>query len=197
MSFVIKADMSKFDPRIQMAELFADGFMQWLTFFSKDKDIIAKAFAHMFDLDQFYIAVDGGKVVGMIACTNGYSSSVTLNTKELRNHLGFYKGSLAGIFLKKEFSGGIQEPMPGKGSIEFVGTSSEYRGKGVATMIFRHIIDNTPYTEYVIDEVADTNAAAINLYQKWGFEEYKRIPVPEKNAKKIKINNFISFKYCK
>jgi hypothetical protein len=37
--------------RKQMADIFAEGFAQWLVFFSKDKNIIAKAFAHMFILD--------------------------------------------------------------------------------------------------------------------------------------------------
>lgn len=48
-----------------------------------------------------------------------------------------------------------------------------------------------------LKEVADTNTAAMNLYKKLGFEEYNRIPVPQKRARKIGINNFIALKYIK
>lgn len=98
---IVKANKTDLDVRKQMAEIFAEGFTQWLGFFSKDKNIISKAFAHMFILDQFYVAIVNGEVAGVTACTDGKTFSVRLNTKELRKHLGFFKGSLAGIFLKK------------------------------------------------------------------------------------------------
>lgn len=42
---VVRADKTDFsDVREQIAEIFADGFTQWLEYFSKDKNIIAKAF---------------------------------------------------------------------------------------------------------------------------------------------------------
>ena len=50
---IVKANKTDLDVRKQMAEIFAEGFTQWLVFFSKDKNIIAKAFADMFILDQF------------------------------------------------------------------------------------------------------------------------------------------------
>ncbi|MEI4771402.1 hypothetical protein WAX74_17385 [Psychrobacillus sp. FJAT-51614] len=40
-------------------------------FFSKDKNKIAKAFAHMFVLNQFYVAIANNKIGGMTACTDG------------------------------------------------------------------------------------------------------------------------------
>jgi ribosomal protein S18 acetylase RimI-like enzyme len=192
---VIRADKLDLDVRLQMSEIFADGFTQWLIFFSKDKNIIAKAFAHMFVLDQFYVAVTDNKIAGMVACTDCRTLSVRLNKKELRKHLGFFKGSIAAIVLKKEFESPFENPSPETGSIEFVGTASEFRGKGVASQIISHIIQNTAYREYLIKEVADTNTAAMNLYKKLGFEEYNRIPVPQNRAGKIGINNFIALKY--
>jgi hypothetical protein len=50
---IIRADKLDIDVRLQMSGIFAEGFTQWLGYFSKDKNIIAKAFAHMFVLDQF------------------------------------------------------------------------------------------------------------------------------------------------
>ena len=45
---IVKANKIDIDVRRQLAEIFAEGFTQWLVFFSKDKNIIARAFAHMF-----------------------------------------------------------------------------------------------------------------------------------------------------
>jgi ribosomal protein S18 acetylase RimI-like enzyme len=194
---IVKANKTDLDVRKMMAEIFAEGFTQWLIFFSKDKNVIAKAFAHMFILDQFYVALVNGEIAGVTACTDGKKRSVRLNKKELRRHLGFFKGSMAGIFLKKEFEAPYENFPPNTGSVEFVGTASKFRGQGVASQIIQHIIENTPYIDYVIEEVADTNTPAMRLYNKLGFEEYKRKPIPEKIAKKIGINHFLSLKYVK
>lgn len=194
---IVKADKIDIDVRTQISEIFAEGFSQWLGYFSKDKNKIANAFAHMFVLDQFYVAIANAKVAGMVACTDGSTFSVRLNKKELRKHLGFFKGSMAAIFLKKEFEAPYENFPPHTGSIEYVGTASEFRGQGVASQIIQHIIENTPYKDYVIEEVADTNIPAMKLYKKLGFEEYKRKPMPQKIANKNGINNLISLKYMK
>lgn len=194
---VIRADKLDFDVRLQMSEIFADGFTQWLVFFSKDKNTIAKAFAHMFVLDQFYVAVMDSKVAGMVACTDCRTLSVRLNKKELRNYLGFFKGSIAAIVLKKEFESYYENPPLETGSIEFVGTAPEFRGMGVATQIINHILENTSYRNYIISEVADTNTSAMNLYKRLGFVEYKSKSIPPLQAKKIGINNIVSLKYVK
>ncbi|WP_409177718.1 GNAT family N-acetyltransferase [Brevibacillus fortis] len=152
----------------------------------------------MFVLNQFYVAVtEDRKVAGMAACTDGTVSSVKLNQKELRKHLGFYKGTLAGLFLKKEFEATLSDPSPVKCSIDFVGAAPEFRGQGAAMMILRHMMENTPYEQFLIAEVADTNIPAMKLYQKLGFQVYSRKPVPLKRAQKIGINHFISLKYEK
>ncbi len=197
MFHVIRADKVKTDIREQMAKIFAEGYSQWLVYFSKDKNVIAKAFAHMFVLDQFYVAMEDNKVAGFVACTDCKTLSVRLDTKELRKYLGFMKGTIAGIVLKKEFETFFENPQPQTGSIEFVGTAVEFRGKGVASQIIRYILDNTPYRTYLIDEVADTNIPAMSLYKKLGFKEFKSRPLAAAEAKKIGINRFVSFKYEK
>jgi len=194
---VIKADQTEFDVRRGISEIFADGFTQWLGFFSKDSKRIAAAFAHMFVLDQFYVALYEGQVIGMAACTGGTLRSVKLDKKELREHLGFVKGSMAGIFLKKEFEAPFVNLPPSTGSIEFVGTAAEFRGQGVASQLIRHILEHTSYEGYLIEEVADTNIPAMKLYNKLGFEEYKRRQIPINRAKKIGINYLVSLRYTK
>src|SRR5690625_1507185 len=194
---IVKANQTDLDVRKQMGEVFAEGFTQWFGYFSKDTHIIAKAFAHMFILDQFYVAIANGEIAGVTACTDGTKKSVRLNKKELRSHLGFFKGSMAGIFLKKEFEASYEDFPPNTGSIEFVGTAPKFRGQGVASQIIEHIIEHTPYNDFVIDEVADTNIPAMRLYEKLGFEEYKRKSMPEKMAKRNGINHLLSLKYVK
>lgn len=194
---VVRADLAQCDARRGIAEIFAEGFTQWLGYFSKDPRKIAAAFAHIFVLDQFYVALNNGRVVGMAACTDGTSMSVRLDKKELRKHLGLYKGTLASIFLKKEFETPFVQPSPGTGSIEFVGTAAESRGQGIATQMIRHIVEQTPFETYLIEEVADTNLPAMKLYRKLGFEEYKRKPIPPNRAKKIGINDLVSLRYSK
>lgn len=195
---VMRADQLGSEARVPMSVIFAEGFQEWLVFFSKDKTKLAAAFAHMFVLDQFYVAVDeNNEIAGIAACTDCTKLSVRLDPKELRKHLGWFKGSMAAIFLKKEFETHFVNSPINTGSIEFVGTAPQFRGQGVASQIIRYILEHTPFTEYLIEEVADTNTAAMNLYKKLGFEEYRRTPVPQWRAKKIGITNFIALKFKK
>lgn len=194
---IIRADQTELDVRSQMSEIFADGFTQWLGFFSKDRNKIAKAFAHIFVLNQFYLAMSGDEVAAMAACTDGTELSVRLNTKQLIKHLGYYKGILAGLMLKREFQVPFKNPTCDKCSIEFVGTAFEFRGQGAASQVITHILESKSYNEYLIEEVADTNIPAMKLYEKLGFKEYKRKAFPEKLAKKNGINHLISLRYLK
>jgi ribosomal protein S18 acetylase RimI-like enzyme len=180
-----------------MSAIFADGFTQWLGFFSKDRNKIAKAFAHIFVLNQFYLAMYGDKVAAMAACTDGTELSVRLNTKQLIKYLGYYKGILAGLILKREFQVPFKNLAGDKCSIEFVGTALEFRGQGAASQVITYILENKSYKEYLIEEVADTNIPAMKLYEKLGFKEYKRKAFPKKLAEKNGINHLVSLKYFK
>lgn len=75
-----------------MSRIFPERFTQWLVFLSKDKDVIAKAFAHMLILDQFFVAIANGEIAGSTPCTDGTKKSVRYDKKALRKHLGFFKG---------------------------------------------------------------------------------------------------------
>ena len=50
--------------------------------------------------------------------------------------------------------------------------------------MIRHILEDTPYEAYLIEEVADTNIPAMKLYSKLGFEEYKRRQIPMKGQRR-------------
>jgi ribosomal protein S18 acetylase RimI-like enzyme len=70
------------------------------------------------------------------------------------------------------------EVPPQTGSLEFVASATEFRGKGAAKGLISHIMDTTPYDEYVL-EVAVNNTPAVKLYEKLGFAEFKRTPAPK------------------
>lgn len=182
------------DAKQKISEVFVDAFGKDLTFFSKDRKKLAKAFEHMFIDDVFYCAFVDGEIAGITACITGERSSVRLNNKELRKHLGFYKGILASIFLKSEFEKPPFEVGEGIASVEFVATTSKYRGKGVATALMNSIFSFPQYSQYVI-EVADTNTNAVKLYEKLGYKEIKRMK--PKHSKKSGINYLVYMKYVK
>ena len=189
----IKADELGFDPRQQMGEVFAEGFAHLFAAFSKDTKLLAKAFAHVFDLQYFYVAVQGETIAAMAACTDGISP-ITFDKKICRKELGFLRGSIAYIQLTKYI---VNHKFPfvfthNMGSIEIVGTATAFRGKGIAYGLIKHIIESTPYTEYVL-EVIDDNVGAIKLYEKLGFETFEKVEMP--SSVKGMINAFLYMKH--
>jgi ribosomal protein S18 acetylase RimI-like enzyme len=182
--------------RKKISDIFVDGFIQWLQYFSKDSEKLSRAFAHMFILDSFYIAVMDGQPAGIAACTDGKTPPIRLQSKELRRHLGLIMGTIAGKILKRELE---NHPYPfpvesGWGSVEFVATDAKHRGKGVASSIIQHIVAETPYSTYIL-EVADTNTSAVKLYEKLGFRESMR--TPQKHSKQSGIDHLVYMKYQK
>lgn len=193
---IVRAGEFGNDIKMKISEIFVDGFFQWLNYFSKDKDKLTKAFSHIFNLEVFYVAVINGEIAGMIACTDGKVSSVHLESKELKKHLGFFMGTVAYCVLKRELE---EKPYPfdikkDMGMVEFVATSMKYRGKGVASAIMNHIFDATPYGVYAL-QVADTNTKAVKLYEKLGYTEFVR--TKEKHSKQSGINYHVYMKYSK
>jgi ribosomal protein S18 acetylase RimI-like enzyme len=191
---VVRADRAGEKARHQMAEIFADGFSQWLTYFSRDRDVIVKAFAHMFVLDQFYVALAGDRVAAFGACTDCRSFSLELQSAPLRRHLGWFKGSMAAIILKREFQKPFVAPPSETGSVEFIGTALSFRGQGAASAVIRHMMDHLPYRTFIIEEVADTNVPAIRLYEKLGFTEYKRKSLSPRQARISGIHHMVSLR---
>lgn len=189
----VKADELSFDPRPQMGRIFAEGFYHWLNIFSSDRERLARAFAHIFDLSVFFAAVEDSDVAAVTACAGGKKASVHFDKKTLRRELGFVRGSFAYIILKKHLEEHNYpfELSPNTGSIEFVAASPEYRRRGAAYGLIDYIMKVTAYSEYVL-EVADTSTAAAALYEKLGFKEFKRVKDPD--GKHSGVNYFVYMK---
>jgi ribosomal protein S18 acetylase RimI-like enzyme len=178
--------------RRPITEVFVDAFGPDFAWFSDDRRRLADAFEHSLVLDVFHMALVDGEPAGIAACTDGRQQSVVLRGKCLRRHLGLVKGTIAGIVLKREFSGGVPDATDRTASIEFVGTASRYQGQGVATAIIEHLLALPQHREYVLESVSDINTRALKLYEKLGFVEYKRVPV--NHTKRTGISYYISLK---
>ena len=191
----IQADKLGFDPRPQMGMIFAEGFAHLFEAFSKDTKLLAKAFSHIFDLQYFYVAVQGNEITAMTACTDGISP-ITFDKAICRKELGFLRGWIAYTSLTKHMVN-HKFPFdftPTMGRIEIVGTAPAFRGKGMAYSLLNHVIASTQYKEYVL-EVVDDNDGAIKLYKKLGFEIIDKVQMPI--AMRSKINAFLYMKRIK
>jgi len=175
-----------------ITEVFVDAFGPDFAYFSEDPRLLADAFEHMPVLDVFHVALLDGEPAGIAACTDGRQQSLVPRGKPLRRHFGLVKGTIAAVVLTREFSGGVPDATDETASIEVVGTASRFKGKGVATAIITHLLALPQYREYVLEAVSDINTPALNLYEKLGFVEYKRVPVS--HTKRTGINHYISLK---
>jgi len=81
-------------------------------------------------------------------------------------------------------------------SVEFVATRSAFHRQGVATVLLKHILGLPQFDDYIL-EVANTNDGAINLYEKAGFEEFRRIQEPRRRVRSSGIEALVYMRYRK
>jgi len=174
----------------EISRVFVEGFFPLLKMLCKDKTKLTKALAHALRREQFFVALEDGRVVGIAACADGRTSSLWLDQSQLKRHLGWLRGELAYRTMHPEVD--IPHyPVPiesGVGAIENVAVDPDYRRRGVARALLSHIFAETPCGSYIL-EVADSNAKAIALYESFGFREVKR--VPQKYARFTGINEYL------
>jgi len=189
----LKASELSFNPRPQMAKIFAEGFYDHgLKMLCKNKEELARATEHIFLLENFYVAIENeNEIAAFVGCCAKKPPPVTLDKKILRREMGFFHGSIVYFALNKVL---IQKPYPFEqplqaASIEFVATAPEHRGKGAAFGLLSHVMEVEPYNSYVL-EVVGINIAAIRLYEKLGFVEFMRVPAP----KGSKLEQFVYMK---
>jgi len=181
--------------RDKISDLYVEAFFDIaLKHFSNDKDKLKKAFAPMFLLEYFYVAVIDNEIIGMTACMDKGNFCLNIDKKIFVKHLGVFKGLFAYFANKnyiKKFAATIEIDKE-TAIIEYVATDTKYRGKGVASTIMKYIFTSTEFKHYVL-EVADTNVNAFELYKKLGYKElYRKKFMPGSG-----INFFIYMKYSK
>jgi ribosomal protein S18 acetylase RimI-like enzyme len=183
--------------REKISEIFVGGFGKDLRFFSKDDNILIKAFSHIFVLDVFYVAIIDNEIAGIMACTDMKTFCIKHDKQVFIKQFGLIKGIIANILFKNYFMKYPKYPIKTNertASIEFVATSEKYRGKGVASEIMNYLHSFPEYDEYIL-EVADTNMPAVKLYEKMGYKEVYR--KKQRFSKYIGINYLIYMKYSK
>ena len=130
----------------------------------------------MFKTEHFYVAMDGERAAGVIACTNGLEACVKLDRSQFCKHLGLVRGSIAYAAMHNQVD--IPHyPFPfedGMGALENLAVDPDYRGRGIARLLFAYAMEDAPYQSFAL-EVADNNTAR-QLYEKLGFREVARIP---------------------
>lgn len=190
---VKRADELSENPRPALARIFVEGFYRHLSVLSKDKEKLARAFEHSFDLAHFHVLLVDGKIAAFVGISDKTQPIVKLEGKILRRHLGIIKGTMANFFLKKEMT---EKAHPfalaeNTGSIDFVATAPEHRGRGLSFQLLQETIKKNAYEKHVL-EVVDNNSSAIRLYEKLGFKEFLRVPM--KAAKRAGFESFIYMK---
>ncbi|MFD1930920.1 GNAT family N-acetyltransferase [Nonomuraea mangrovi] len=163
--------------RRAITRIFVDGFGPDLSYFSKEPDKLTDALAHMLVLEAFYVGLVDGEPAGIVACTDGLQRAVRHDARELRRHLGIFKGTIAHVSFTREFEQPLLYARERMASLEFVATGLTFRGQGVASAIIQYLLDLPQYDEYVLDTIADINTPALRLYEKLGFTEFKRTKV--------------------
>lgn len=169
------SSLAELDGRMlnQTVQLFVEGFFKQAADLMKvGLQPCADAFKHSFIKEHYYVALQDGNVLGLLAVSSRKGRSHAFNKSILQQEFGFWKGSLVLYFLKKE----LEKPIylnPEQCYIESVTTSEKARGQGVATALIQYLFEHLEYKEFLL-EVVDTNVSAFRLYERLGFTVFKR-----------------------
>jgi ribosomal protein S18 acetylase RimI-like enzyme len=177
----------------QITEIVTDAYWEQISRLCDDRGKMIAAMLGAYNAEYFLVAFDGNTAVGVAACCPPGARAAKINAEQMRRALGDELGHIACEIMKTEF----ETPRsfgPDSAYIEFVATAPSAQGKGVASAITKHIIENAPYSRLVL-EVADTNAVAIKLYRKLGFAEFKRVTEP--NREEIGLDYRIYMEYVR
>lgn len=154
-----------------VARVFVEAYAADLASISRDQRRWAAALEPAFVPERFWVALDGGEVLGIAAVSHQSRRAMALDAGALRRHLGVVRGTVASLVMRRTFHRAVPYPAT-TGYVECVATATAARGRGVATTLMRHL-ETLPYDELVL-EVTDANEGARRLYQRLGYEEIGR-----------------------
>lgn len=178
--------------RRRIAEVYVRAFADDFRAFSRDPEKLADAFEHMLLLERFHVALVDGEPAGLASLTEGDETLFAPRWAEIRRHLGPVRGRLASEVIRRWFMPPSPDARPGRAEIGFVATEPAFQGRGVATALLRHLLALPDYREYVLEDIKDTNAAALHVYGKLGFTIYKRRP--QRFAKRAGFSELVSMR---
>ena len=161
---------------IDIARTISYSFEKVLSVLTKDMERMAKVFENGLDIERFYVAQQGDKIIGIVACGDSEGRAVKTTKEECKRHLGPIRGLIAFRLISSELMRPHSYPAA-TGYIDILGVLEQARGKGVAKELLKAIVENnSKYTEFILD-VDSINASAIKTYTDFGFVEYRRVPV--------------------
>jgi ribosomal protein S18 acetylase RimI-like enzyme len=178
--------------RRRISDVLVQGFAEDFSFFSSDPVTLADLFEHMILLDRFYVAVVDGEPAAVASLTTKDQQCFAPHWREFRRTLGLWRGLVAYFVVRTQFLAVYDGAREGLAEIGFVATAPAHQGRGVGTALLTRLLDLPAYREYVVEEIKDTNAAALGLYAKLGFTEYKRRS--ERFAKRAGFSEYISMR---
>ncbi|WP_280425844.1 GNAT family N-acetyltransferase [Nocardia carnea] len=174
MVVVERADSLGEGYRRRITEVYVRSFAPDFVAFSRNTRTLADALEHMLVLERFYVALVDGEPAGLASLTEDDQTLFAPRWRAIRHHLGLPRGLLGYLVIRKWFMAPSVDARPGRAEIGFVATEPAYQGRGVATALLRHLVGLPGYREYVLEDIKDTNAAALGVYTKLGFRVYKR-----------------------
>lgn len=184
-----RADQLGEDYRRRVTEVLVRGFSEDFEYFSKDSEVLADAFEHMLLLERFYVALVDGEPAAIASFTEDDEECFAPDRRAIQRGLGWWHGLISYFIVRSQFRGAYDGARPGLVEIGFVTTAPQFQGKGVATALMRHLLQ-LPYDEFVLRDIKDTNAPALGLYRKLGFEESHTRPV--RFAKRAGFSTYVS-----
>ena len=153
---------------------------------------LADAFEHMMLLDRFYVALLDGEPAGVASLTTADEQCFAPRRRELTRRLGLVRGTITYLVIRSQFMGESADAQSGVAEIGFVATDPDHRGQGVGTALLRHILELPGDRSYVLEDIKDTNEAALGLYRKLGFEVCRRRAV--RFAKRAGFREYVSMR---
>lgn len=160
--------------RREIAAVFTHGFAEDFAFFSKDPEVLADAFAPLLLLDRFHVASVDGELAALATLTTGDQQAFAPDARTMRRHLGIVRGTVCDRVIRSWFMGISPAVAAGASEIGFVTTAPSVRGRGVGTALLRHLIALPGHRSFVLEDIKDSNDAALGLYRTLGFTEYRR-----------------------
>lgn len=171
--------------KLNIASIIAEAFRADFCTATDDMDRVAKALCSVIAEERFFVAEAGGGIAGVTACSDRSGRAMKIHTPDMIRNMGLVRGILKAANYRGKFSSPLPFPAD-TGYFEFVAVREDMRRQGVATAMLRFALENTQYTEYMLDVLAE-NAGAAKCYKKLGFAEIERVSAEEDKAGRERI----------
>lgn len=155
----------------KVIEIFIEGFKHLMTF-SKDEEELKLLFSTGLNPSLLYAYIENDNVLGIMGIATNHARPIRV---DLETCIHIY-GKLKGMILCKQMNVIFQSQVV-KGDhhlyIDVLATTKEARGRGIATKLIEYAFALENYQDCYI-EVFSKNINAKKLYERMGFEAYKK-----------------------